>query len=463
MKKVLLAILIVFVATTVWAGSSVDPTDTTKRVLREREYQVIGTPQVKFDLSGEFSAQGYYWDNYALASDDTVTNTFYKGYLSLFPKLTVGDTTVFMKVNMRDEVWGDVSHYSGQEDSDVWPYMVSDDSNDNINIELAYMSHKFASTETLLDLGLMQGQWWATTFGDKMEPRYRVKVVQNTPVGPVIAILEKNAELGDPDVEDSEKDDGDTYHLAMITKLGTVYVKPLITYYDRSSKLEDQGSDGVQVLQYSLGLDGTLGPIEFESEFNYRITGFEDLKDYTAANPLYAYAKDAKYLGAYVNVFKTMDFGKPGIVLVYLGYDDEGGPVGSGHGLDSRQDFKANLIIGDEIGFGSVVGQDAEDLLGMNMIKPYIQGMKAMDNLTFDASFAYIMSNQDAYSAAVTYYMGANPYEDATAMEVDLGLNVKVTPNLYYMVDAGYANIDFDDVDDPDPVMLLKHEMLFTF
>lgn len=81
MKKVLLAILIVFVATTVWAGSSVDPTDTTKRVLREREYQVIGTPQVKFDLSGEFSAQGYYWDNYALASDDTVTNTFYKGYL----------------------------------------------------------------------------------------------------------------------------------------------------------------------------------------------------------------------------------------------------------------------------------------------------------------------------------------------------------------------------------------------
>ncbi len=97
------------------------------------------------------------------------------------------------------------------------------------------------------------------------------------------------------------------------------------------------------------------------------------------------------------------------------------------------------------------------------MVKPYVKGVKLMDNLTCDASFAYIMSNQDAYSAAVTYYMGANPYEDATAMEVDLGLNVKVTPNLYYMVDAGYANIDFDDVDDPDPVMLLKHEMLFTF
>jgi len=468
MKKVLLAVLIVFVTTTVWAGSSTNP-PTQSRAVRDRVYEVVGTttPDLKFDLSGEFSAQGYYWDNYALKADDTVTHSYYKGYVSLFPKITVGNTSFIGKINMRDEKWGDFSVYSS-DDPDSWSYLPStNQNNDNIAIERAYLSHTFA-TKTVLDVGLMSGQWWATKFGDYMQPRYRVKVVQNTALGVVGGLVEKDAELGNPNVEDSEKDDYDSYALFGVTKLGTVYVKPLIFYVDRSSLVPNADKDGVKRLYISLGLDGDLGPIQFESEWTYQNTKYDDLR--ANVNPeipqtlLLAYAEDSVVYGAYLNLFKTMDFGKPGIVLVYLGYDDEGGSVGSGHGLDSRQDFKANLILGDEIAFGSCPGQPAEDLLGMNMIKPYIQGMKATDSLTFDASFAYIMSNQDDYSAAYAYAtQSQNVFKDATAWEIDLGANYKITPNLYYLVDAGYANIDFDEADDPDPVMVLKHEMLFTF
>ncbi len=102
----------------------------------------------------------------------------------------------------------------------------------------------------------------------------------------------------------------------------------------------------------------------------------------------------------------------------------------------------------------------------MTMNKPYVQGVKLAENITCDASFGYIMSNQDDFDLTA---LGAgvipNKFKDATAWELDLGLNVKINPNLYYLVDAGYADISYDSdyYDDPDSVMLLKHEILFTF
>jgi hypothetical protein len=210
-----------------------------------------------------------------------------------------------------------------------------------------------------------------------------------------------------------------------------------------------------------------LGPLSFESEWVYRDRSFKDLRALSAVNPLYAFAEDTTTYGAYINVWMPMDFGRPGLTLTYCSWDDEGGPFGSGEGLDTRQDFEANIILGDEIGFGSAAWAGAEDLLGMTMIKPYISGVKLMDKLTCDASFAYIMSNQDAYSATVAAVptIGPNRFEDATAWEIDLGLNYRITNNLTYMVDGGYASISYDvtGFDDPDPVMLLKHELLLSF
>ncbi len=56
-------------------------------------------------------------------------------------------------------------------------------------------------------------------------------------------------------------------------------------------------------------------------------------------------------------------------------------------------DFKSNLILGDEKGFGS---KTALDLYGMTLIKPYLKYVKlGMDNLTGSASLGYIISNQN--------------------------------------------------------------------
>jgi hypothetical protein len=478
MKKVFLAVLIVLLATTVWAGTYDPtlscPTELTTKAERERGYEVCGKPLVAFDISGEFSAEGLYFDNYALRSDNTVTNAFYRGYVSLFPKLTIGDkTSIIMKVDMRDETWGDKSAY-GTDDPDVWPYkytssasttsIPSTPSNDNINIERAYLSHRFGEN-TSLDVGLMSGQWWATTFTDYTQPRYRIKVVQKTPVGAIGALVEKGGELGDPNVKNSEKDDYDGYAIFGVTRAGTVNIKPLIFYVDRSSSVPTASSDGVQVLYLSLGLDGLLGPLRFESELVYRDQNFKDLRALSAVNPLYTLAEDAAVYGAYLNAWMPMDFGNAGLTLTYCSWDDEGGAFGSGYGLDTRQDFEANIILGDEIGFGSAAFQSAEDLLGMTMVKPYISGVRLMDKLTCDASFAYIMSNQDAFSATVAAAVGPNRFEDATAWELDLGLNYRITDYLTYMIDGGYASISYDvtGFDDPDPVMLLKHELLLTF
>ncbi|MCU0575335.1 MAG: hypothetical protein MUD15_00740, partial [Desulfobacterota bacterium] len=456
MKKGILAVLFVLCATAVYAGSYDPtmscPTEATTRAERERGYEVCGKPYVSFDLSGEFSAEGLYWDNYALLSDDTVTNSFYRGYVSLFPKISVGDTSIIMKVNMRDETWGDKAAY-GTDDPDVWSYKYSTSStaaNDNINIERAYLSHKFA-TDTTLDVGLMSGGWWATKFGDRQEPRYRVKVVQKTKVGVIGALVEKDAELGSPTVEDSEKDDYDSYAVFGVTKAGTVFIKPLIFYVDRSSSVPLADKEGIQNLYITVGLDGTLGPLGFEGEFSYRDTKFKDLSALAPipnpANPLqplFALADDATTYGAYMDLWMPMDFGRPGIVLTYCSWDEEGGPVGSGYGLDNRTDFESNVILGDEIGFGSAPWQGAEDLLGMTMVKPYINNVKLMDKLTCDASFAYIMSNQDAYTATLAGAVGPNRFEDATAWEIDLGVNYRISDNLTYMVDAGYASISYD-------------------
>ncbi len=72
--------------------------------------------------------------------------------------------------------------------------------------------------------------------------------------------------------------------------------------------VDDDGSEGLKRLYISVGIDGPLGPIDLESEWTYQDTKYEDL------SPV---AEDATALGAYVNLSKTMDFGKAGIVLMY--------------------------------------------------------------------------------------------------------------------------------------------------
>jgi hypothetical protein len=487
MKKVFLVILVVFFATALYAGTKVDPESiygtTYSQAWRERQDKTFGTPLMQFDLSGEFNAEGLYWKNKGLNSSDTFDTAYYRGYLNLFPKLKIENATVITKISMvHQEPW---AQFAGTDNIDAASDLVNTTSkNENIAVERAYLHYDFAGTPGLFtEVGLMDGAWWGTTFADNMQGRWRVKLQHNkTPVGVVGALLEKDAEVGDTagKVEDSEKDDYDAYAIYGVTKVGDVMIEPLIFYvhnsaFNRSAPGAgpggtdvlltglDHGSNGIDIWYYALAFEGKLGPLGFEAELG--------LKDYTSeiiqhvflpgtttdAVPASTIKNDYQEWGAYLNLWNNMDFGRLGGILAYGNWDDKGGPTKTGSGFDFRSDFKSNLILGDELGFGSAT---AEDLVGMTLIKPYVKEIKLMDKLTCSASFAYIMSNQED-----------SKYEDATAWEGDAGVQYKLADNVAYFVDLGYANISFDSKgrpfgapsEDPDPIWLLKHQILFTF
>lgn len=452
MKKALLVMFIVLFASATWAAD------------------------VKFDLSGSIHARGSYWKNFSQGSPaadyESESYSDYDGDVNLYPKISVGDTSLNMKIAIRDETWGSIANdnsVSLNPDATSMYNTYTSQKDDNINVERAWIQHKFGEN-TILDVGLMDGQAWATTFGDYLMGRYRVKLTQKTPFGVIGGLVEKDVELGTSALKDSEKDDYDSYAIFAVTKLGDVYVKPLIFYVDNSAILSSsspnigalpigESTDGLKLLYIALGFDGKLGPLDFESELGYKKAEWEDFKklaDYAAVNPAlaaFANAKDSNVWGAYFNVWKSLDGMRPGLTLAYGSWDDEAGRTGGGWGFDFRDDFCSNLILGDWIAWSDITGND-EDLVAATLIKPYIADVKLADKLFASASFGYIMSNQKDTA-----------YEDATAMEVDLGVAYKITDNLVYSVDAGYADISYDvaGIEDPDSIMLVQHKIKFSF
>jgi hypothetical protein len=512
MKKGLLALLIVLFATAAYA-------------------------EVKFDISGDFHARGNYFDNanitgvnnYLTSGTTTnVRNSFYDSDINLYPKLTVDKATLNFKLSIRDQVWGEDILRSSSPSDDADSPLGAQTSNlytsrkdDNISVERAWMTYRFTDN-SVLDVGLMDGQVWGSTFADRLEPRWRVKFTQKTPVGAFGAVLEKNAEVGHfLNVRDAEKDDYDSYGIFAVTKAGNIWIKPLLFYVVRSSVNEnldlttattnDLGNAGVKVWYPALELNGDLGPISFDSEFGYKRFEFNHVQ---GVEP---YEKDASVWGAYINLFKALDWAKPGIIAAYGSWDKGTGLFGSGYGWDFRQDFKSNLILGgagvdaenvSSIPLGATRGlipikkvsaalaaavpgtfvssgptlataatsQVSEDLTGFTLIKPYIADVKTpIKDLTCSASFGYMISNQDN-----------TIWEDTKAWEADLGVAYKLSNNVVYSIEAGYAKIKdvkqftvavpantlapgqpdlyrLTDLSNPDPIMVIQHKIEFTF
>lgn len=445
MKKILLTVLLVFFATAAYA-------------------------EIKFELTGDFFGRGSYWKNFDYVNqvEDSYMNA--DGECNLYPTIKVGSTELKMRIQMRDEIWGDWYSYDTAPDTSAggfansYPYTYNDDTGANIQIARLWLRHYFKNSH--LDVGLRDGGQWATTWGDQVEARYRVVWFPRTPVGTFVLLYEKRAELGNESIEDSEKDDY-MYYVGLVTKAGPVFVKPLFIYGDVGAFYPNLVRDtGIQVLGWALGLNGDLGPLGFESEFTYQQWKVEDLQDLaalSAVNPVFgafAGAKDADIYGAYLNVWGNMEFGKPGLILTYCSWDDEGGPFGTGWGLSNGEDFESNLILGDWIdNIGSVAWQAEKDLLAMTMVKPYISDIQLpLENLSCGASFGYIMSNQKD-----------TQWEDFSAWEADLNVTYAITENLQYQIFGGYASLSFDEdapgapADDPDPIMLLQHRIKLVF
>ena len=453
MKKLFITVLLVLFATSVYA-------------------------EVNFPLNGSFHGRGQYWSHEATSStgfgapipngtaSDTVTFGVYDGDLNLYPKIKMGSTTLTMKLAIKDETW-DKPEGDRTVEYDSATGLVEKvyDQDDNIKVERLYLTHYF-SNGVILDVGLMDGGAWGTTFGETVSQKYRVKVMHTkTPIGMVGVVLEKNTEqngytAGGNYIKDSEKDDDDSYGLFMVTKAGDIFIKPLLFYVHNSSNVPgipalglDYDDDGVNVLYFALELSGDLGNgLGFESELGWKQYDVEDLQALAPLNPACANAKDADVYGAYLNVWKNLDAAKVGTILTYGSWDDKAGATGAGMGWDYGDDFESNLILGDWVAWGSSSGNDLE---AATMIKLYAADIKSpVDKLTFHGSVSYIMSNQKD-----------NVYEDATAWEIDLGGTYAITDNLAYRFQGGYADISYDvnGYSDPDPIMLLEHRVQFTF
>ena len=318
-----------------------------------------------------------------------------------------------------------------------------------------------------------------------------MKLTTRTPVGVVGGLFEKVADVG-YETEDAagENRDTDHYGLFAVTKVSSIYVKPLIFYVDQRASnkanaeagpaafeaadlavlqqaiatsdfdvledLSDEGSsllyaNDTTMLNLVLAFNGDLGPVSFESEINYK------KYDSELYNPVLIGALgddefDWNTWGLYLNFWKELDAMTPGFLFAYASWDDEGGVGETGAGFSYEDDFNATVILDDEYAWGNPNG---DGMLGMTTLKLYVNEVKTgIDPLTLSAYFAYVMSNQED-----------NMYEDATAWEACFGASYRITDNLIYSVYGAYADINYDadNIDDPDAVYLIANAIEFNF
>ncbi|VFU15625.1 conserved exported hypothetical protein [anaerobic digester metagenome] len=421
--------------------------------------------QATFSLTGSYWAEGKYWFNYNPGPDQKADYNdtsfgFYEQDIKLFPKVSVGNTSLNMKISITDTNWGEV--IAGQTTHDLGTNYVEPD--DNIAVERAFITHKFGD-KFILDVGLMDGTQWGTVFGDDKTGRWRVKGTALTPVGAIGALVEKIAENGAVGENAAwENDDSDNYALFAVTKVGSVYIKPLFFYVDTDHVIPGDGDNYFKRLYYSLAFDGELGPVSFESEFNYN--------DYKLEAGDGAIDEDWNTWGMYFNVWKALDSMTPGFVFAYGSYDGDQAAnfaaLGFDNfvyfsGLDFEDDFNSTVILGDEFGWGG-----GDDLLAATLLKLYVNEIKTgIEPLTLSTYFAYVMSNQEDGQESISGLNTTvpNTYEDATAWEACFGASYRITDNLIYSVYGAYADINYDadNIDDPDAVYLIANAIEFNF
>ncbi|MDI9526373.1 MAG: hypothetical protein QM299_05125 [Pseudomonadota bacterium] len=446
--------------------------------------------QATFSMTGSYWAEGKYWFNYNSGPGTDATYSersfgFYEQDINLYPKISVGDTSLNFKIAITDTYWGAHDGDGSEAITQINDDPTADD--DNIQIERAFITHKFSDKLTL-DVGLMDGTQWGTVFGDDKQPQWRVKFVGQTPVGVLGLVIEKNRDWGATSfgADTLEGEDYDSYGLFMITKVGSIYIKPLLWYADRddiyNGKTVDLsaynpalpaaydlgaalgGSNSkLTLFNPQLAFNGDLGGLSFEAEINYKMYNLE-VAGATVLGPL-DFDEDFETLGLYLNVWKALDAMTPGFVVAYGSYDDglaediaaAGNPgaflanfQGSA-AFDFEDDFNSTVILGDEYCWGG----NGDDLQGMTLLKLYVNDIKTgIDPLTLYTYAAYVMSNQKD-----------NAYEDATAWELSLGAAYKITDNLTYSVYGAYADINYDvtGIDDPDSVYVIANAIEFNF
>jgi hypothetical protein len=402
---------------------------------------------VDVDLKGMYYARGSYIDNSSGLGDgsDEAFDYFYFDHeLDMTARLLVTDKTrIIVNVEIKDENWlnGNTDNRAEETGRDL---------DDEIDFKRVFSSHTFDAYGTVLDLGLMTGGAWMTGFGDNANGRYRVKVTQPTEFGPVIAIYEKNREAGASNadlaisnVKDSEKDDGNAYYLAMVSKLGSFNLYPLIGYVDASNAVLDQGSDGIQQFLFFLGTSATFGDFGFEAEFNYidlqtDIDGADDYDRY----------------GIYGNGWWNIGAGKVGLLAAYGSWDNDGG-TGFGFG----EDFTPTVFGADWASIGTT---GRSEYMAVTLLQLY-GSLALSEELSLWGNGTYWMSNSDEQADGADDF-----WKDADGYEIDLGLDWKLTDQVTYSIAGGFGQISLDSNDtnggqDPDSFARLYHRFKIDF
>ena len=415
---------------------------------------------VDVDLKGMYYARGSWIDNSSGLNGDGNNGTpqedswdyfYFDHELDLTARLLVTDKTrIVINMEIKDENWlnGNTDNRTEQDGRGL---------DDEIDIKRVFSSHTFDAYGTVLDLGLMTGGAWFSGFGDNANGRYRVKVTQPTEFGPVIAIYEKNAELGpnnpnfpgNSNIKDSEDDDSTAYYLAMVTKLGPVNLYPLIGYSNNSAAILDQGSDSVDTFLFFLGASGTFGDFGWEAEFDYLDSDYGDV-------PAPGNDEDFDRFGLYGNAWMNIGAGKVGFLAAYGSWNDD---RGAGYGFG--EDFTPTVFGAD---WATIGNSGLSEYNAVTLLQLY-GSLALSEELSIWGNGTYWMSNADENADGTD-----NAWKDADGYEIDLGLDWKLTDMVTYSIAGGFGKISLDENaaiagggDSPDSFARVYHKFQIDF
>lgn len=372
---------------------------------------------VKF--SGTYEIDGKYEKNYgeATTSGDVVTNQYYEHDLDLWMKVATDKDTFFnLKMELLDDSWDNNASNDAGYATDT-----------EISVQRAWIGHNFG--KVLLEAGLMNGGTWGYAFGDNGEGKQRIKATFNVAGGKLHFLTQKNEEEGSSanTVKDNEKDDSDMYSIGYKGTFGGIMVAPKLDYTLDSTAVNDNDSDGNKTIDFDIAVGGKFGIVTVEAEYQLKkvTRDASNLDDYSI-------------YGAYLNANAKLGAATVGGFVAIASVDED-----TQIAYDMSDDFDSTFILGDDLGYGG-----GDDLKGYNVYALYAT-YDVNDKLNLMAKYAYATSNYED--------------DDTSAMEIDLAANYAITKELNYYVNVGYATIDADGSDDPEPLMLVKHGLVLSF
>lgn len=366
-------------------------------------------------------------------------------------------TKVAARLELRDEIWG----VSGGATEGAIASTVSGTSatanqsnENNIYVEELYGQHTFMNRGTV-KVGLMKTSTWSTDFDNGNFEAFRVQyILPPTPLGGTLFVYSEKYQpsyaLGGKETLGTDADT-DAYVAGWATKIGSVMVLPLFAYIDaEGSDPANGGALDFSLLKADLGFSGVINNVGWEAEILYVDYNY-DVE--IAAMP--SVAGDYAIWGAHLHAWTQLDALKLGGYVTYASYDED---VDKGFGFGSEYDGGSDslmpgrtMLLNDEVDFGPAGGT-------------------AIDSASLGALYGTYTINEKASVTLFGCYVNSNVenagtiWDGATAYEVNVIGEYKITPLLKYSAGAAMAQVEYGNgTTDPQEAIEISHKLAFTF